>query len=71
MPDLSHEDLRGVRFEGVEMTEARFRKVDLARARFEQVNMSGVVMRGAELFDVDISGEIWNLTINGVDVGPW
>jgi hypothetical protein len=33
--------------------------------------MSGVVMRGAELFDVDISGEIWNLTINGVDVGPW
>ena len=39
-------------------------------ARFEQVNMSGVLMRGAELFDVDITGEVWNLSINGVDIAP-
>ncbi len=32
--------------------------------------MSRVVMRGVELVDVDIHGEIVNLTINGVDVGP-
>ena len=27
-------------------------------------------MRGVELFDVDIHGEILNLTINGVDIAP-
>jgi hypothetical protein len=32
--------------------------------------MKGVVMRGVELVDVDIDGEIWNLRINGVDVAP-
>jgi uncharacterized damage-inducible protein DinB len=32
--------------------------------------MSRVVMRGVELVDVDIHGEIVNLTINGVDIEP-
>jgi len=32
--------------------------------------MSRVVMRGVELVDVDIDGEIVNLTVNGVDIGP-
>jgi hypothetical protein len=32
--------------------------------------MSRVVMRGVELADVDITGEIMNVTINGVDIGP-
>jgi uncharacterized protein YjbI with pentapeptide repeats len=41
---------------------------DMTGARFEQVNMTGVLMRGVELFDVDITGEMWNLTINGVAV---
>jgi hypothetical protein len=31
--------------------------------------MNGVVMRGVELVDVDIYGEISNLTVNGVEVG--
>lgn len=52
------------------MTGARFRLVDLAGARFEQVDLTGVVMRGVELVDVDITGEIGNLTVNGVDVAP-
>jgi len=32
--------------------------------------MIGVVMRGVALENVDISGEIENVTINGVDIGP-
>ena len=32
--------------------------------------MSGVVMRGVELVDAEIHGEIVNVTINGVDIGP-
>ncbi|MEV0157233.1 DinB family protein [Micromonospora sp. NPDC050686] len=32
--------------------------------------MSGLVMRGVELVDVRIDGEIQNLVVNGVDVAP-
>ena len=32
--------------------------------------MTGVTIRGAELVDMDISGQIDNLRINGVDVAP-
>ncbi len=39
-------------------------------ARFEGVNLSGTVMRGVELVDVDIDGELRNVTINGVAVAP-
>lgn len=60
----------GVRFERQLMAGARFRFVDLTGARFDQVNLRGAVMRGAELVDVDIDGQVWNLTINGVNVAP-
>ena len=63
-------NLRGATFEHVDMTGARFSVADMTGARFEQVNMTGVLMRGVELFDVDIDGEVWNLTINGVAVAP-
>jgi uncharacterized protein YjbI with pentapeptide repeats len=62
--------LRGATFEHVDLTGARFRVADLTGARFEQVDMSRVVMRGVELVDVDITGEVRQLTINGVEVGP-
>jgi uncharacterized protein YjbI with pentapeptide repeats len=62
--------LRGATFEHADLTGARFRVADLTGARFEQVDLSRVVMRGVELFDVDITGEVGQLTINGVDVGP-
>ncbi len=57
-------------FEWVDLSGAKFRSVDLAKARFRGVDLSGVVMRGVELVDVDIYGEIDNVTINGVDVAP-
>ncbi len=58
------------RFESVRMKEALFRDVDLRGARFEHADLSGVTMRGVELVNTRIDGEIWNLTINGVDVAP-
>ncbi|MGI8817124.1 MAG: DinB family protein [Pseudonocardia sp.] len=57
-------------FEGIDMTHARFRNLDMTGARFEGVNLSGTVMRGVELVDVDIDGELRNVTINGVAVAP-
>jgi hypothetical protein len=39
-------------------------------SRFEGVDLSGSVFRVVELGDCEINGEVANLTINGVDVGP-
>ncbi|MGH3510162.1 MAG: DinB family protein, partial [Nocardioidaceae bacterium] len=47
-----------------------FHDVRLGGASFREVDMTGVVMRGVELVDVDIDGAIENVTINGVDVWP-
>jgi hypothetical protein len=70
MADFVGDDLSGSRFERVDLGGAEFHAGSMAGARFRGVDMAGVVMRGVELADVDISGEIQNLTINGVDVGP-
>lgn len=68
--DTSGRDLSGSSYERVALADARFRLVDLSGARFEQADLSRVVMRGVELVDVEISGQIQNVTINGVDVAP-
>jgi uncharacterized damage-inducible protein DinB len=68
--EFSREDLRGSRFERVDLSGSEFRSSDLSETRFRDVYLSRVVMRGVELVDVDIHGEIVNVTINGVDIGP-
>jgi uncharacterized protein YjbI with pentapeptide repeats len=68
--DFTNADMPGSRFERVDLSGARLQAVDLSGAQFREVDLTGVVMRGVELVDVDISGEIENLTINGVGVAP-
>jgi uncharacterized damage-inducible protein DinB len=70
MADFSAAELRGSRFDRTNLSGARFWACDLTGARFQGVDMSGVVMRGVEMVDVEITGEIVNVTINGVDVAP-
>ncbi|HEU5045369.1 MAG TPA: DinB family protein [Nocardioidaceae bacterium] len=70
MPDFLNEELRGSRFERVDLSGSRFWASDLNGARFRGVELHGVVMRGVELADVDISGELRNVTVNGVDIVP-
>jgi len=70
MADFIRADLRGARFERVDLSGAELFAVDLAGARFRGVDLSGVVMRGVELANADIYGEIVNVTVNGVDIGP-
>jgi uncharacterized protein YjbI with pentapeptide repeats len=60
MPDFIREDLFGARFEEVDLTGARFRTVDL----------TGVKISGALLVDMDISGDVEHVLVNGVDVAP-
>lgn len=70
MPDFEGVDLRGTRFQHVDLTGAQFRAVDLSDAQFRGVDLCRVVIRGALLLNVDLSGELENVTINGVDVAP-
>jgi len=79
MVDFVNEDLTGSRFQHVNLAGSRFRLAQLSGAefhgcefadtRFRTVEMTGVTMRGVELHNVEISGDIGNLTINGVEVG--
>jgi uncharacterized protein YjbI with pentapeptide repeats len=68
--DFIGENLAGSRFGDVCLTDASFHDVDLSNARFRLVDMTGVVIRGAALKDMSISGWIDNLLVNGVDVVP-
>ena len=57
-------------FKKQDLSDARFEQVDFSRAWFRNVYFSGATLRGAWLEDVDIDGEIRNVRINGVDIGP-
>ncbi len=70
MTDFRDVELQGAQFENVDLTGARFRRVRFSDATFGAVDFSRVVMRGADLIDVDIHGDVRNLFINEVDVAP-
>jgi hypothetical protein len=57
-------------FERTDLTSSRFRGVTFDRASFRSCEFSGVVMRGVEIVDTTIDGELQNVVINGVDVAP-
>ena len=71
MTDFTEADLRGSRFSDVHLGGAVFRTVTFEGARFSEVDLSGVRIRGAWLRDLELSGEVDGLTVNGVDVGPF
>ncbi|MFE6969451.1 DinB family protein [Isoptericola sp. NPDC057653] len=64
------DELRGARFVEADMTGAAFRLVRLDGVRLDQSFLPGAVMRGVDLTDADIDGEITGLRVNGVDVAP-
>ncbi|ADD45215.1 DinB family protein [Stackebrandtia nassauensis] len=70
MNEFRGQDLSGARFEDVMLTGAEFHDIDLSDARFRLVSLKGASIRGADLRDLDLSGWIGNLRVNGVDVAP-
>jgi hypothetical protein len=62
--------MRGSTFREVDLSQARFHDVYLMDTDFRGVMFGRVRMRGVELMDVDITGDVSNVTINGVDVAP-
>ena len=59
-----------VNFHDEDLSGSHFENVDLTKSRFQNVYLTGSILRGLWLEDVDIDGEIRNVTINGVDIGP-
>jgi hypothetical protein len=80
MTEFSEQDLTGARFERVSLRGASFTQVFLNKARMDAVDFTGAQIRGAtfsqcrmrgvELVDVEISGELQNVRVNGVDIAP-
>jgi hypothetical protein len=62
--------LRGAEFRDVHLNDARLRSVDLSGAEVRDALLSGTRLIGVELVDVQISGELRNVVVNGVDVAP-
>jgi hypothetical protein len=80
MTDFHEQDLTGARFERVSLRDATFYRVFLNDASMRRVDFTGTRIRGAlfsqtrlrgvELVDVQISGELRNVVVNGVDIAP-
>ncbi|WP_422772043.1 DinB family protein [Plantactinospora sp. WMMC1484] len=80
MTDFHEQDLAGARFARVDLRGAIFSRVSLADADLHMVDFTGARlrgvqfqrsrMRGVELVDVEISGELRNVVVNGVDIAP-
>ena len=61
-------NLAGSRFQLAELGSVEFRGCEFVDTQFRVIEMTGVTMRGVELNNVEISGDIGNLKINGVEV---
>lgn len=70
MSDSDFADLGGKEFERADLTGARFTTVSLDGATFRACALNHFVMRGVEMVDTTIDGEVQGLVINGVDVAP-
>lgn len=80
MTEFHEQDLTGARFERVSLrgatmsqvflNDVRMHAVDLTGAQVRGVVLNGSRMSGVELVDVEISGELENVVVNGVDIAP-
>ena len=64
------QDLTGTTYERADLSGSTFSMVLLNEARVRNADFHRVVMRGVEIVDTTIDGEIKNLVINGIDVVP-
>ncbi|MDQ3391599.1 MAG: pentapeptide repeat-containing protein [Actinomycetota bacterium] len=80
MTTFREQDLTGARFERVSLRGASFTQVFLNDANMHAVDFTGTQIRGAlfnesrmrgvEVVDVEISGELQNVVVNGIDIAP-
>ncbi len=66
--EFGKEDLSGSTFDWTDLSGSTFRAASLSNVTIRGTDLHHVKMTGVELWDVDISGEVKDLRINGVDV---
>jgi hypothetical protein len=70
MTDFREQDLSGAHFEWVRLRGATMRSIDFSGVQIRASMFHGARLRGVELHDVDIYGELRNVVVNGVEIGP-
>ena len=70
MTEFREQDLTGAVFERVSLRDAQFRRVDLTGAAIKGAKLHHVTLKSVELFDVEISGDLEGVTVNGVEIAP-
>jgi uncharacterized damage-inducible protein DinB len=64
------QDLTGTTLTRTRVRDGRFSWIDLRDSWVRHTGVRRVKMRGVEIEDVEIDGELQNVVINGVDIGP-
>lgn len=67
---FEHVDLSGSRFDRVDLSRSTFRSVDLTDVDIRNASLNNVRMRGVEFMHVEIWGELEDVRVNGVAIGP-
>lgn len=70
MTEFRDQDLAGAQFKRVNLNGATFTGVDFSGATVRASNFHQTRLRGVELVDVEITGEIVNVVVNGVNIAP-
>lgn len=80
MTDFVDQDFSGARFERVSLRNSSLSQVQFNDATLRRINFTGAQLRGAlfqdvrmsgiEMWDVEISAELNNVVVNGVDIAP-
>jgi len=80
MTEFVDQDLNGARLERVSLRNASLSQVQFNDATMRRINFSGTRLRGAlfqdtrmsgiEMWNVEISAELSNVVVNGVDIAP-
>jgi len=80
MTEFREQDLTGAHFDRVSLRSATFTRVSLNDASMYRVDFTGTQIRGAlfsrsrmrgvEMVDVEISGALESVIVNGVDIAP-
>jgi len=70
MSEFLEQDLSGARFERVSLRDARMHRVDLSGAEIRGAKLHHARLIGVELFDVEITGDLDTVLVNGVDIAP-
>lgn len=71
MAEERYRDLRGSEFVTADLSGSRFRDTYLDDVRIELCACRRMKIKGSMLIDVDITGEVENLVVNGIEVGAY